>query len=665
MRGSRMQRLDPMNSIEIDSVLNLADWRAYQNAWASRLQLEGRTSRRMMLGIVVAAAVMAALLVALSLYLREQVPFAAVAIGACAATFGIMINMRRMRSVAQPNERGVVLGPSRITFDASGMRLRKDHSDIHHQWPLMQEVTLTTEHLFVWVDRVAALIVPIRDLPEGLDASAAAQLIRELAANAAAPQAVSVQDEAPAVGATRSIAPGAKPATSFLAWIGQLLILRIRSGAAPILSDRAILRAALGCLALWFCIDRLTAGPDAEFYAYGLVGVGWYASLVVSIALIWSRFAEPGVEFRSTLALALGFTPVAMVLAMLAIYVVPTTALLGALVLIAIYATFYGHAGLRSITARHQPRAAFAGLLMLSIATWFAHTNYVTPQFWYPPEEDSSESSADAEEYMLQWRQLEPLLLQQAERIDAAAASLERPSNLSAAAFFVGFAGTGEQRVFAGEIDAAARVIADKFGTATRSMRLVNDRRDLTTYPFASSSALRRTLSAVAKRMDLERDVLFLALSSHGSEDGELAVTNSGIPLNGMPAADVGAALRESGIKWRVIIVSACYSGAFIPELRNDFTIIITAAAADRASFGCSDDRDLTYFGEAFYRDALPASPDLRTAFQRTKSIISGREKAEDQEPSNPQAHFGRALERYLRQWGTESATAGLTRTAH
>jgi hypothetical protein len=177
----------------------------------------------------------------------------------------------------------------------------------------------------------------------------------------------------------------------------------------------------------------------------------------------------------------------------------------------------------------------------------------------------------------------------------------------------------------------------------------VNDRRDLTAYPFASPTALRRTLAGIAEKMNLDEDVLFLALSSHGSQDGQLSVSNGGIPLNNLAVDDLADALDESGIQWRVIVVSACYSGAFIGPLRNEQTVIITAAAADRTSFGCSDDRDLTYFGEAFYRDALPAAPNLKAAFQQAKSIIAQREKAEDIEPSSPQAYFGNDIDRHLR----------------
>ena len=105
--------------------------------------------------------------------------------------------------------------------------------------------------------------------------------------------------------------------------------------------------------------------------------------------------------------------------------------------------------------------------------------------------------------------------------------------------------------------------------------------------------------------MDRERDVLFLALSSHGKRDAKLVVTNGAFPLNWLTGEDLARMLRESGIRWKVVVISACYSGAFIEHLRDDHTIVITASSPDRISFGCNDRRDLTYFGEAFYRDAL------------------------------------------------------------
>ena len=161
--------------------------------------------------------------------------------------------------------------------------------------------------------------------------------------------------------------------------------------------------------------------------------------------------------------------------------------------------------------------------------------------------------------------------------------------------------------------------------------------------------------------MNTERDVLFLALSSHG-DVYTLIVSHGALMLQDLAAADLAAALKESGIKWRVIVISACHAGSFIDELRNPNTIVITASAADKTSFGCSDERFLTYFGEAFYRDALPGAKSLRDAFETAKAAdIGAREKREDiEEASDPQAFFGEAIERHSSPPATPAVPLGL-----
>jgi len=97
-------------------------------------------------------------------------------------------------------------------------------------------------------------------------------------------------------------------------------------------------------------------------------------------------------------------------------------------------------------------------------------------------------------------------------------------------------------------------------------------------------------------------------------------------------------------------VISACYSGTFIPPLADDHTIVLTAASKSRSSFGCSDTRHLTYFGEAFYSEALPFSTYLRVAFEAARKEIRRREKAEDFMPSQPQSYFGALMEAKLRE---------------
>ena len=231
--------------------------------------------------------------------------------------------------------------------------------------------------------------------------------------------------------------------------------------------------------------------------------------------------------------------------------------------------------------------------------------------------------------------------------IDAQVQSISERSPPGPQAYFLGFAGVGEERVFAEEIDLAARRFAERFGLAQRSLRLVNDQRDLEKYPLASAAGLRYALKALGRVMD-EDDVLFLALSSHGWKDATIAVSNAGMRPTTLGAKQLGAMLKESGIQWRVVVISACYSGSFIQPLADNHTIVITAASKSRPSFGCGVERDLTYFGEAFYRDALPTAPTLRAAFEAARREITAREKAERQRPSHPQGYFGPLMESKL-----------------
>lgn len=244
----------------------------------------------------------------------------------------------------------------------------------------------------------------------------------------------------------------------------------------------------------------------------------------------------------------------------------------------------------------------------------------------------------------------------QRDLIDAQIAQFPAETGTGPRVYFLGFAGYGEERVFAEEIKLAAKNVGAKYGSAQRAVLLINDRRDSTTYPFASASSLRYALNALARVMDRDEDVLFLALSSHGSRDATIAVSNEGKEPQVLGAVTLADLLAESGIRWRVIVVSACFSGAFVEPLADNHTIVLTAASRRRTSFGCADTRELTYFGEAFYRDALPGAPQLRAAFEAAKRGIRAREKEEHVKASQPQGYFGPLMEERLR--GIEQARA-------
>jgi hypothetical protein len=237
--------------------------------------------------------------------------------------------------------------------------------------------------------------------------------------------------------------------------------------------------------------------------------------------------------------------------------------------------------------------------------------------------------------------------------IDATIANFPAQVDGRTDVYFLGFAGYGEERVFAEEIKLAAARVGERFGSTNRSLLLINDRRDLVTYPLATGLALRHAVNAVSKVMNRDEDVLFLVLSSHGARGAMIEVSNTDMPARGLAADDLAEVLRQSGIRWQVVVVSACFSGAFIKPLAHDESIVITASSKHRTSFGCSDERDLTYFGEAFFRDAFPAARDLRSATEAARRAIRGRERQEKFPASHPQSHFGSSIERKLAELPT------------
>ena len=297
---------------------------------------------------------------------------------------------------------------------------------------------------------------------------------------------------------------------------------------------------------------------------------------------------------------------------------------------------------LRRVGAPRIAPALLVATLFLALFGWVSRVNGVSAALWSAPEGDTAEAPAPLDQSE------ERLLYAQPARLDAALARLEPRVPGRPNLFFLGFAGYGEQRVFAEEIRFASQQVAQRYGTGTRTLTLVNDRRDQKEAPLATVVGLEQALQGLAQRMDLDQDVLLLVLSSHGSEDPMLSVTLGDLPLEQLDGEALRAALDRAGIRWRVIVISACHAGAFLPDLEDPQTIVLTAAAADRTSFGCSDDRDLTYFGEAFFRDALPGAPTLRDAFETAKRAIQARERREGVSASEPQAWYGPDM---LRRW--------------
>ena len=218
--------------------------------------------------------------------------------------------------------------------------------------------------------------------------------------------------------------------------------------------------------------------------------------------------------------------------------------------------------------------------------------------------------------------------------------------------YLVSVAGDGSEEVFRREAEYVDREFADRFRTEGHSVVLANSRTSATRLPMATVESLRRTLAATARQMDPKRDILFLFLTSHGGRDHELSLREYGINLANLKAETLGKMLKASPFRYKVVVISACYSGGFINDLKDGHTLIITAARFDRTSFGCADENQFTYFGRAFFKESVPKTHSFVDAFKMASSLVlkwENKDKASHH--SHPQIFREPGVESQLKRW--------------
>lgn len=216
--------------------------------------------------------------------------------------------------------------------------------------------------------------------------------------------------------------------------------------------------------------------------------------------------------------------------------------------------------------------------------------------------------------------------------------------------YFLGIAGVDYQNVFRSEIERMKEQFDVRFGTLGFSAGLINNRDTATTHAFATKTSISQTLKRIGQRMNRENDVLFLYMTSHGLVN-QFELAQEALDLEDIDPQWLRQALDDANIRWRVIVVSACYSGSFIPALQSPDTLIITASASDKASFGCTNEADYTYFGRAFMDEAMREKSSLKDAFAQAQATVQQWESSQGLEPSQPQWSIGKNMQLILPQF--------------
>lgn len=269
-------------------------------------------------------------------------------------------------------------------------------------------------------------------------------------------------------------------------------------------------------------------------------------------------------------------------------------------------------------------------------------TNSAVGQQVFNPEEAAKSGWSMEQNRSATWH------LAQHKRLGAAIAALQ-PQRAGVVDTYIVSIGLDSDAVFGHEAGEAAKVLGRRYGAVGRTIFLAAgaDDKGVGT-PQGSPPNLAIALAAVADRMNLKEDVLILFATTHGDPVSGL-VYRDGTNGVGMIAPQRLASLLDGlGFERRMILLSACYAGVFMPNLTSDNSVIMTAAASNRTSFGCAPGNDWTFFGDALINNALRKPQPFEKATDEAVALISGWEAEKRLTPSRPQTYVGDQASKWL-----------------
>jgi hypothetical protein len=291
---------------------------------------------------------------------------------------------------------------------------------------------------------------------------------------------------------------------------------------------------------------------------------------------------------------------------------------------------------------RHAERGLVRlGVVVVVAAAALASLYLPRGSFWYPDM-----TAADDETEGKRLKLSQELMEAQSAAVVSTLQALQPQRPGVADVYAITFAPHAGEDVFRRESRLVNELMADRFDARGRTLSLINHADTAEELPWATGLNLRRAIAHVASLMDRDEDLLFIHLTSHGARDGRLAAEFSPLQVDELTPEKLRTWLDEAGVRWRVLSVSACYSGSWLPALADPGTLTMTAADATHTSYGCGRGSELTYFGRAMYAEQLRRTRSFETAHAAAREVIAKREQEAGKSDgySNPQIQMGEAV---------------------
>jgi len=238
------------------------------------------------------------------------------------------------------------------------------------------------------------------------------------------------------------------------------------------------------------------------------------------------------------------------------------------------------------------------------------------------------------------------ILLEQKRRLDEALAAI-KPQRSGVIDAYVVAVALDSDPVFAREAREAGAVLARRYDAAGRTLVLAGPDGSRDDRPQGSIDALIVSLARVAELMDPEEDVLVLYSTSHGLDLG-LAYHYGDTGYGILSPSRLKSVFEELGLKRRIVMLSACFSGVFVPALATPESAIMTAAASNRSSFGCRAENDWTFYGDALINTALRQPQGLEDAAAEATALVAQWEADQRLLASLPQTRIGDKVSEWL-----------------
>ena len=217
----------------------------------------------------------------------------------------------------------------------------------------------------------------------------------------------------------------------------------------------------------------------------------------------------------------------------------------------------------------------------------------------------------------------EPVLAAQQSLLDDALSSLEDARAGQPDLYFVGFAGDARDDAYRADVLAAQKTMDERWDTGDRSIALVNAPATLLELPMATVTHLRETLKELAAAINPDEDLVMLYLAGPTDRDGNLGVAMPPLDLAQLSPATLRSLLDESGIRWRIVVVSACNADGFVDALQDVDTLVL--AAGSGPDDACRPGASSTPLGDALFGDALAAGDSIGKAVEAARDKTGAR----------------------------------------